>query len=188
VIHRLLAGGILAACALSAGCATVAPKYNTDFDNVGKLRSASLAPTRIGSITKDPGAKHDVDALTLRGGTLQSPYGSYTAYLREALQQEFEDARLLDPSSQLEVSGVLLQNDIDPGMSTGSATAAARLSIRRGGALVYDDAKSARIEWDSSFVGAIAIPKANENYPKVLQKLLGEFYADPKFLAALKKD
>jgi hypothetical protein len=185
-VKRLLLGGMIALSAL-AGCATNAPKYNSDFDNVGKLRSADLAPARIGAITKDEKAKEDVDHVTLRGGALQSPYGSYTAYLREALQEEFEDARLLDANSQIEVAGVLLKNTVDTGVSTGSAEVSARLNVKRAGTVVYEDTKSAHIEWDSNFVGAIAIPRANENYPKALQKLLGEFYADPKFLAALKK-
>ncbi len=174
--------------AIASGCATNAPKYNSNFDNVGKLRAANLAPVKIGAITKDAGAKPDVDKLTIRGGTYKSPNGSFTSYLQEALRQEFDDARLLDPQSKIEINGVLIQNVLDAsGFSSAYAEIEARLKVNRGGTVAYDATKKARIEWESSFVGAIAIPKANQNYPNVIQKLLGEFYSDPAFLAALKK-
>jgi hypothetical protein len=186
-MRGMLIGSVLVVGLFVGGCATNAPKYNTDFDNVAKLRAATLAPVRIGEITKDPASKQDVNSITIRGGTLTSPYGSYTAYLREALEQEFTDARLLEANSQIEISGVLLRNEVDAGISKGTAEVDARLVVKRSGGVAYDDVKTAQLEWGSNFVGAIAIPRANENYPKVLQKLLGEFYADPKFLAALKK-
>ncbi len=179
---------LLVVCAIAMGCSTNAPKYNSNMDNVGKLRAANLAPTNIGPISKDPTAKVNVDKLTIRAGTYSSPYGSFTAFLQEALKQEFEDARLLDPNSKIEISGVLVRNVLDgSGASLGFAEMEARLMVKRDGATAYDASKSARIEWESSFAGAVAIPRANQNYPNVIQKLLGEFYADPKFIAALKK-
>jgi hypothetical protein len=36
-------------------------------------------------------------------------------------------------------------------------------------------------------MGNIAIPRAQQNYPVVIQRLLSALYADPDFLAALKK-
>jgi hypothetical protein len=181
---------VLALCAsllLVAGCATpVSTKYNTDFDNVGLLRAAGVAPVKIGPITKDPGAKQDVDSISLRLAKLDSPYGTYTGYLQEALQQDFDNARLLDASSLTEVTGVLLHNDVEAGVSTGTADIEARLRVARDGKVLYEQAKTAHVEWDSNFVAAIAVPRAEENYPKVLQKLLGEFYRDPQFIAALK--
>jgi len=172
---------------LLTGCATSATKYNTNFDNVGVLRAAGAAPVKIGPISKQPGAKQDVDSISLRLGKLDSPYGTYTAYLQEALQQDFENARLLDANSLTEVSGVLLHNDVEAGVSTGTADVEARLRVAREGKVLYEQAKSAHVEWDSNFVAAIAVPRAQENYPKALQKLLGEFYKDPQFIAALKQ-
>src|SRR5262245_9801090 len=127
-------GAIIVACAVATGCSTNAPKYNTNFENVGKLRSATLEPVKIGPVTKVAGAKPDVDKLTIRGGTYQSPAGSYTEYFRDALQQEFGDARLLDPNSKVEISGVLVRNVLDgSGMSVGFAEMEVRLQVKRDG-------------------------------------------------------
>jgi hypothetical protein len=188
MIYKLPIWGVLAACMLFTGCATTAPKYNTNFDNVAKLRAADLAPAKIAVMTKESGAKSDVDSLTIRGGSYKSPYGSYTAYVREALKQEFNDARLDDPNSTVEVGGVLLRNVLDAsGFSRAFAEIEARIQVKRDQKIVYNSIKTARVEWDSSFVGAVAIPRAAQSYPSVIQKLLGELYADPQFLAALKK-
>jgi len=185
VLARL--AGVLLLCAGMVGCATNAPNYNSDFGNIGKLRDAGLAPVRIGEVTKVEKAKPDVDSLTIRGGKYKSPYGSFTAFLQEALRQEFGDARLIDPASNVEISGLLLKNVLDAsGFSTAFAEMEARLTVKRRDQVVYDETKTARTEWGSSFVGAIAIPRANQTYPTVIQKLLGQFYDDPKFIGALK--
>jgi hypothetical protein len=180
--------GVLLLCTGMVGCATNAPNYNSDFGNVGKLRGAELVPLRIGEVNKVANTKPDVDSLTIRGGKYKSPYGSFTAFLQEALRQEFADAKLIDPASSVEISGVLLKNVLDTsGFSTAFAEMQARLSVKRRGQVVYEETKTARTEWASSFVGAIAIPRANQTYPTVIQKLLGEFYDDPKFIGALKQ-
>ena len=49
----------------------------------------------------------------------------------------------------------------------------------------YDQVKSIHDVWDSSFMGAIAIPRAQERYPIMVQKLLAELYTDPAFMGAL---
>lgn len=182
---RLMGAAVLTAT-LSA-CSLVAPKYNTNFDNVDKLRSAKLQPVAVGAIAKGDKAG-DVDRLTIRGSSYDSPNGSYTAYLQEAVRQELDDARLLDPKSQVELSGVLVRNELDgSGFSLGFAEIEARFVVKRSGKVRFDKVKTARHEWESSFVGAIAIPRTQQNYPVVVQKLLTALYDDPEFIAALKK-
>jgi len=46
--------------------------------------------------------------------------------------------------------------------------------------------KTVRSEWDSSFAAAIAVPKATQQYPLVVQKLLGSLYSDPAFISAIR--
>jgi hypothetical protein len=172
---------LLALC--MAACSTTAPKYTANFDNISALRSQQLAPVKVGTFTKESGAKKDVDKLTIRGGSYVSPYGSFTEYL-----QELDDARLLDASADTEVTGVLLRNELDAsGVAKAYAEVEARFVVRRGGTVKYEGTKTARYDWDSNFVGAIAIPRANQNYPVVIQKLLTVLVSDPAFIAALKK-
>lgn len=172
---------------LITGCSTIAPKYNTDFNNISQLRREKLNPARVGTVTKETAANSNVDSLTIRGGSYLSPYGSYTSYLAEALKQELDDARLLDPLSQIEVSAVLLRNSLDAaGFSTGVAEVEARFVVRNAGTIKFDKVKVARHTWESSFAGAIAIPKAQQSYPIVIQKLVGQLFSDPEFISALK--
>ncbi|HPR05472.1 MAG TPA: hypothetical protein PK620_11885 [Denitromonas sp.] len=181
-----LMGVVMLTATLSA-CSMVAPKYNTNFDNVDKLRSAKLEPVTVGAFaTGEKG--DDVNRLTIRGSSYKSPNGSYTAYLQEAVRQELDDARLLDPKSQVELSGVLVRNELDgSGISTGFAEIEARFVVKRDGKIRFDKVKTARHEWDSAFLGSIAIPRAQQNYPIVVQKLLASLYVDLEFLQALKK-
>lgn len=179
--------GVVVLVATLNACSMVAPKYNTNFDNVGKLRGAALQPVTVGAFAKEAKGD-DVDRLTIRGSSLNSPNGSYTAYLREAIRQELDDARLLDPKSQIELSGVLVRNELDgSGISLGFAEIEARFIVKRDGKVRFDKVISARHEWESSFLGAIAIPRTQQNYPIVVQKLLTSLFEDPLFLAALKK-
>lgn len=169
------------------GCSTIAPKYNTDFNHISQMRKEKLNPVKVGSVTKDPNEKEDVDLLTIRGGRYKSPNGTYTAYLEEALKQEIDDARLLNPNSQIEVNAVLLKNTIDAaGFSVGIAEIAARFVVRKAGDVKYEKIKTAQHTWESSFAGAIAIPKAHQNYPIVVQKLIGSLFSDPDFISALR--
>jgi len=169
------------------GCSTVAPLYNTDFNNISHLRGEKLNSVKVGSVKKDLQEKENVDYLTLRGGKYESPNGSFTAYLEDALKQELDDARLLDSSSKIEVSAVLLKNMLDgSGISIGIAEIEARFLVNKEGTLTYDKIMTASHTWESSFAGAIAIPRAHQNYPIVVQKLLGKLFTDPEFMAALR--
>ncbi len=183
--NKVIAGALLL---LITECSTVAPKYNTDFNNITQLRTERLKlnPVRVGSVTKDPAGTLDVDLLTIRGGSYLSPNGSFTAYLEEALKQELGDARLLNPTSPIEVSAVLLRNSLDADIATGVAEIEARFTVRNRGEIKYEKVKIAQHTWESSFAGNIAIPKAHQNYPVVVQKLIGLLFSDPEFIYSLR--
>ncbi len=183
--HRSLLACVLLAA--SSGCASVAPKYTPLPENVNSLRDAGLSPAKLGEFTAPP--KSNVNSLSIRGGKYASPYGdSYVAYLQEALRQELEDARLLDPTSAIEVAGVMTRNELNvPPFGAADAQIEARFTVKRTGEVCYDRSLSAKYEWDSSFIGAVAIPRAQQNYPTVVQRLLSALYADPDFVAAMKK-
>jgi hypothetical protein len=50
----------------------------------------------------------------------------------------------------------------------------------------YDQVKSIHDVWDSSFVAAVAMPRAQARYPEMMRKLLASLYSDPAFIDALK--
>jgi len=180
-------GPILAAAAalLLSACSMVAPKYVFSVDQVQTLRDAGLAPAKIGAVGAAGADAHN-DSIALRGSGMHSPYGNYARYLQVALAQDLREARLLDEKSDVEINAVLLKNDIDTGMATASADIAARFVVSKAGQTRFDRTKTAHIEWDSNFIGAIAIPRAQEHYPVLVAALLKELYADGEFLRALK--
>lgn len=119
---------------------------------------------------------------------MESSVGTdYAAYLADALQKELKLAGKLDPSSKLEISGQLLKNDISAaGIITNSGEIEARFVVKNDGVQRYDQVKRAELSWDSSLLGAIAIPRAQQQYPVIVQKLLALLWGDASFQEALK--
>lgn len=182
---RLWAG--LAVAVALQGCAIQAANYQPSLDNVDAIKKTVPAPLALGSFSVQVGAT-GASQISLRGNPMASPVGSdYAAYLADALRQELVLANKLDPKSTFEVSGVLLKNDIAAGgLATNSGEIEARFVVRRSGAVRYEAVKRVEASWESSFVGAIAIPKAQQQYPLLVQKLLAALLADPQFVAALR--
>ena len=170
----------------AAGCAMQAPPYQPSLDNVELLKKTA-SPTALGSFTVQPGGA-GVVSIGLRGSSMNSPVGAdYAAYLAGALAQELQLAGKLDPKSKVVITGLLLKNDIAAaGFSTNSGEIEAQFTVVNAGQERYRGTHRAELTWDSSFVGAVAIPKAQQQYPLLVQKLLGLLMADTKFQAALK--
>lgn len=176
---------LLFLCCLG-GCSLMAPKYPLSIDHVQKLRDSGAATAKVGAISAQGDDAHD-QSISLRGNSMHSPYGSYALYLQEALTQELREAKILDANAQVEISAILLKNDVHAaGFVTASADIEARFKVMRSGQATFDKVKSAHIEWSSSFVGAIAIPRAQQHYPEAVSALLEQLYADRDFLQALK--
>lgn len=168
------------------GCTLTAPRYGAHVTNTMALRDARLAPVAIGDIRKDPAAKRDVDRVKARAMKVNSAYGSYTAYLREALMAEFDHADLLDAGAAIRIDGVLLRNELAGNLDKEYALIEAELAVTRDGATAYRAAKTVRYEWEAAFLGEVAIPRAIANYQVGVQRLIAAFIADPAFVAALK--
>lgn len=177
----------LLVAALLNGCSIVAPQYSASIDNVEKLKDAGDFTARVGKFdaSKDPG---NANPISLRGSALQSPYGdSYALYLAEAIKQELMLAGKLRPDTAIEISGLLMKNDIDAsGVSRATGDISARFVVRKGEATTYEQVKTVHHEWESSFAGAIAIPRAQQEFPRLVQRLLATLYADQDFIRALK--
>lgn len=185
MLNLLLKFGVFASIVLLAGCSIVAPPYSPAVDNIQSLKNATSAHARIDAFESHPDTKNFYP-VPLRANTMRSPVGdSFGAYLADAMTKELLMAGRLSPQSDVEVKGTLLENDIDVGLSTGGATLSARFVVTRAGIVRYDQIKTAHTEWESAFAAMIAVPKAREEYPLAVQKLLGELYADPAFLQAI---
>ena len=171
------------------GCATPMGAPQASIDNTTRLRGAGLAPAALGSFTLAPGQSASMDqSVGLRGSQVHSPYDrSFAQYLKETLRVELDAAGLLDPASQAVISGTLTESDADAAIGTGTAKLAARFVVKRGQAVAYDRTLRADASWESSFVGAVAIPLAAGQYQGLYRKLAGQLFEDPEFRKALAK-
>lgn len=187
MIRQILLGALISAMFLATGCSIVAPNYSASIKNIETLKSAGEFSTKVGSFDSGENPK-DLNSISLRGTGLKSPYaGSYSNYLTEALIQELSLAGKLSSITNVEISGVLQRNKIDAmGFSVGTGEIEARFIVKNNGVVQYDRVKAVTHEWKSSFVGGIAIPKAQQEYLILVQKLLAALYADADFFMALK--
>jgi uncharacterized lipoprotein YajG len=169
------------------GCSTPAPTYSVSIPNLQTLRDANLAQVAVGEVTATGSAANN-ESISVRANSMVSPQGTFAKYLQNALVQELSDARLLDPKSDIKITAVLLKNDISAGgFITNSAEMEVQIAVSKAAQKTFDKVKKAKIEWDSNFIGAIAIPRAMQNYPRLVETLLKELYADKDFLSSLKK-
>jgi hypothetical protein len=176
----------LLACLALGGCVTLtAPRYPAHVSNTVALRESGIGKVAVGEFRKDPAARGNVDLLRARAMSVASPYGSYTAYLREALAVELDHADRLDPASPLRIDGILKRNDFSGGDGNEYVQVEAELTVSRDGVVVWRGTKSGRHEWRSTFPGDVAIPRAVANYQTGVQRMIAAFIADPAFVAAL---
>ncbi|MDB5985351.1 MAG: hypothetical protein JWR16_404 [Nevskia sp.] len=169
---------------VNSACSLVAPQYTADLSDVQRLKDAHIDSAKVGEFTASKES-----TISLRGSSLSSPYeNSYGKYLAESLKQELQLAGKLAPDSTIEVTGVLLENDLDAsGFSTGTGHIKAHFTVKHSDATAYDQIKAADIKWDSSFVGSVAIPRAQQQYPKLVQALLSKLFDDKAFIKALQQ-
>ncbi|WP_395457465.1 hypothetical protein [Acidovorax delafieldii] len=176
------------ACIFMVGCAGPAPNYTPSVDNVERLKKTASSEMKVGTFATKPGMQ-SADAISLRASSMVSPVGkNYGDYLAAALRSELELAKLHAPNSPVEVSGTLLQNNINAGgIQTNAGQLEAQFVVKKGEEVRYDKVKKITRQWEGAFAGAVAIPQAANNYPLMVQDLLGALFADPDFVASLKQ-
>ena len=189
MIKRILKLGAIAALGLNlVACVSVQmPAPAASAGNVEKLRAAKLAPAGTGGFVLAPGKPADMDKSLggLRGSSMQPSNGSFALQLRDELVAELKAAGLYDTASKNLIEGQLTDSMVDAAIGTGKGRLAARFSVKRDGKLVFDKELAAEASWESSFVGATAIPMAINQYGALYKSLIGKLIDDADFRAAL---
>lgn len=165
----------------------VAPNYNASMENVQTLKNGGQSSVKVANFASEKSADNH-NPISIRGSSLTSPYEqSFSAYLTNALKQELQLANRYSNDAATEVSGSLLKNDIDAsGFNTGNTTISARFIVKQNGKEVYNQVKSVNYEFQSSFMGGVAIPAAVQSYNIAVQKLLAAVFSDASFTQATK--
>jgi len=175
---------IVAVVLATAGCVSepVQP-YQPSFENVQLLKRQAPRTNgvELGVFSGGP------TRLNVRGSSALSPVGSgFADYLRGALEAELAKAEMLRPGGGARVTGTIIGTDIETGTgSTARAWLDAEIVVSGSAGERYRRQLRVEHQWESSFVGAIAIPLAFQAYPQLVQRFLQELYADPAFGKAL---
>jgi hypothetical protein len=171
--------------ALASGCATTLAPHQPSVNTVTMLRSSGIQKLAVGDFKLAPGAKADIDKSVSARATSASPAeGTFSAYLKAALVSDLKASGLYDAGAPLAIQGQLVDAQLDTGMSTGRAIISAHFEVTHSGQTALDKTLKDEHTWDSSFVGAIAIPRAINEYQVGYANLLGQLYKDPEFLRA----
>ena len=171
---------------LASGCSSlVAPNYSPDYSAVDSLKRAQLLKSAVGKAQPDdPDAP--VNGIKLRGANLRASDGTFAAYLGRAITTDLRDADLYDPNASRRIDVVLLRNDINiAGFSDGTGEITADLTLSDGGRTLLRKTYTASTRFESNFMGAIAIPKGQTEYPNLVRALLSTIYRDPAFVRAM---
>lgn len=168
-----------------SGCSLPVQNYQPSVQNVHELRNTPTNRLGVGAFSaREDEAK--INQFSLRGSSLTSPSGSFAAYLENAVKEELKHANKLDLSSEIRLTGVLVKNVVDAsGISLGTADIEAEFTVVRKGKEIFRKIKSIHHEWPSSFVGAVALPAAQTNYPIAVQKLLSSLLTDADFITSI---
>ncbi|QNP40488.1 hypothetical protein [Lysobacter solisilvae (ex Woo and Kim 2020)] len=179
-MRRLLLLPVLS-LSLAACVSMPPPSYQPGISNTELLLQKRSDKLAVDGFDAAPGINNR--SLGIRGSQLTGGSdGTFGTYLQEALVTELKAAGKYEGNSPLRISGTLLRNDLDGGaVKRGTARVAARFVVKKGEAVVYDKSFEAQHEWESSFIGALAIPAAMDNYAGAVQKLVGMLFADADF-------
>lgn len=182
---RLLLLGV--AAALMAGCAAQLPAPTANGETVEKIRALRLPPARAGNFVLAPGKAPALDRSVggLRGSTLSAASGSFAQQLKDELVQAMKAAGVYDESSPTVIESQLVDSSVDAGISTGSARLAARFIVSREGQKRFDKELVVESTWESSFVGAVALPMAINQYGALYKAIVIKLVGDPDFRLAL---
>lgn len=186
MIIRGLAAGLLALCLSACGTLPLG-SAQPSFENVQALQSGQAGVISVGEFSASPSlAAARNRSVPARGYDVTPPQGaSFSDYLKERLKAELAAAGRYDAKAPTTISGVLTLNELDAsGTSVGTARLGARFKLVREAHALYDKEIDVDDRWESSFVGATAIPGAVNHYTALYKALLGKLFADEEFRSA----
>lgn len=168
------------------GCASfIAPNYSADYESLDRLKATKPGKLQVAEV-KPTDVEAPVNKISLRAARLESPDGTFSKYLEKAIARDLAEIGALDPKSDTRLDATMLKNEIDiSGFGTGTGTMQVELTVTRGVAQRLRKVYRASTEFESSFAGAVAIPKGQAEYANLVRAFLKQVYTDPAFIAAI---
>jgi hypothetical protein len=173
---------------LATGCAQLmAPPYSADYTSLDGLKASQPEKTSV-AVFQPTDPNHAVNNLNLRGAQFKSPSGSFAKYLEDALIDDLKEISVYDAGARTRIGAVIQRNEMAiGGIHTGEGFMDVELTVTRAGTERLRKTYQARTSFESSFAGAVAIPKGQIEYPSLVRTLLRNVYTDPAFVAAIAK-
>lgn len=171
----------------ASGCVSVKMgSPQPSLQTLEALRTGDLPAMRVGTFALAPGLPASLDTSAgVRAASLSSPEGgSFAKYLGKTLETDLRMTGKLDPNSDLVVEGLLTASAVNS--SVGTANLGAKFSLVRAGKPVFEKSYSVDAKWEATFIGAVAIPDAINNYTALYDKLALSLLTDADFKAAAK--
>lgn len=187
LIDCRIAIAAVSAVLLAGGCGTVPMgQPQASIENIQAAKASGIAAANVARFSFAEGKDPAMDlSVGVRATTLTAPQGSFARYLQETLETELRAAGLLDPSSEALIEGTLTDRQLEPSIGQGSGRLAARIVVKRRGQVAFDREVAVDATWESSFVGAVAIPAAINEFTALFRKLVSKLLTNPDFRAAM---
>ncbi|WP_321777166.1 hypothetical protein [Sulfurimonas sp.] len=169
----------------TTGCSMKGHEFKPNFNSINDLKDNNLKAMSI----QNGNIKNEKDeTIGLRAVNMTSPYGgSFSKYLEKSLEEQLKQASIYDKQSNIKISAILLKNDVSiSSFSIGEADLTANFIVMNKDRKIYEEEHTIHHEWESSFLGQIAIENALENYPIAMQKLIDSFLLDKDLIEVVK--
>jgi hypothetical protein len=178
----------LALVLVTTGCTATASPPSTSILAVRAASAADFPALALGSFKPSPGLARGGDrSVGLRSVTITPPNGrSFSQFLGETIGVQLRLAGKLDPASPITLSGEMTETDANTRIGRANGAIAAIFRLHAGGRVVFEKALRVEANWNSSFIGAVAIPNAEREYTALYPKLVETLFNDPDFRAALR--
>jgi hypothetical protein len=184
--HRWRLAALAGLCALLAACTSPVAELPPSLETIRVLREQAVPPMALGSFVS--GSKAIGRSISVRLGVLRAPKGrNFAEFLGSTFETELKAAGKLDAASRLRIEGVLTESRIVENSKKGSGMLGARITLLRDGVPALSKDYRVETNWNSDWIGAIAIEQAFTDYNGLYAQLVRKVLADPEFVAAAKQ-
>lgn len=170
------------------GCSSfTTATYSPDYVAVDSLKGGKLNKLSVADVQPSSPAA-PVNSITLRGGSLIVQNGTFSTYIQNAFISDLKEAGLFDENASIRIELNVTKNDIDiSSITTGSGLIEVEMRIRDRNQVLLEKTYTVTTTFESAYMGAVAIPRGQNEYPNLVRALFRKIYSDSEFIKAIKK-
>ena len=176
----------LALLATGACTSTIAPPMASPRA-VRAAGAVEVPPMKVGAFTLSRALPESRDrSIGLRALSIKPPKGStFASYLGDTLAEQLRLAGKLDPASPLVLSATVTESSASTAIGTATGALRATFRLSHGPRILFEKDLRVDAQWNSSFIGAVAVMNAEREYVALYTRLVDLLLEDPDFRRAL---